>query len=235
MCEPVSATLGVLSAGASAAGAIGAHQDASAQAAAQNRSIANRANQRNAQYELESLQGVAEYNTAKLDVERKQDEVGLEFSRAASEEQLREDDEINQYLMQDQDLALKLMAGSEVDEGGRSRTRGRNLKLAIGRQRGSNVANLARGRIASTIRLNDARRRANKQNQSLYESVANPYRSGPAPSQDIEFVKGPSPLGLVAGLAGAAVSGASTYNNFAPESMRIGGPPTPTPTPTPSN
>ena len=224
MCEPVSATLGVLSAASGAASAIGSHQDAQAQAAAQNRGIANRANQRNAQYELESLQGVAEYNTAKLDVERKQDEVGLEFSRAASEEQLREDDEINQYLMQDQDLAVKLMAGSEVDEGGRSRTRGRNLKLAIGRQRGSNVANLARGRIASTIRLNEARRRANKQNQSLYESVANPYRSGPAPSQDIEFVKGPSPLGLIGGLASAAVSGASTYNNFAPESMKIGAP-----------
>ena len=233
MCEPVSATLGVLSAASGAASAIGQHQSASAAAAAKNRSIATRANQRNRQYELESLQGVAEYNTAKLDVERKQDEVGLEFSRAASEEQLREDDEINQYLMQDQDLALKLMAGSEVDEGGRARSRGKNLKLAIGRQRGANVANLARGRIASTIRLNDARRRANKQRQSLYESVANPYRPGPAPSQDIEFVKGPSPLGLIGGLAGAAVSGASTFNNFAPESMRIGA--TPTPTPTPSN
>ena len=221
MCEPVSATLGVLSAGASAAGAIGSHQDASAQAAAQNRSIANRANQRNRQYELESLQGVAEYNTAKLDVERKQDEVGLEFSRAASEEQLREDDEINQYLMQDQELAVKLMAGSAVDEGGRSRSRGKNLKLAIGRQRGSNAANLARGRIASTIRLNDARRRANKQNQALYESVANPYRSGPAPSQDVEFVKGPSPLGLVSGLASAAVSGVSTFDQYAPKSQKI--------------
>ena len=221
MCEPVSATLGVLSAGASAAGAIGAHQDASAQAAAQNRSIANKANQRNRQYELETLQGVAEYNTAKLDVERKQDEVGLEFSRAASEEQLREDDEINQYLMQDQELAVKLMAGSAVDEGGRSRSRGKNLKLAIGRQRGSNAANLARGRIASTIRLNDARRRANKQNQALYESVANPYRSGPAPSQDVEFVKGPSPLSLVSGLASAAVSGVSTFDQYAPESQKI--------------
>lgn len=224
MCEPVSATLGVLGAASSAAGAFGAHQDASAQAAAQNRSIANRANQRNAQYELESFQGVAEYNTGKLDVKEKQRQFGLEFSRLGSEEQLKEDDEISQYLMQDQDLALKLMAGSEVDEGGRARSRGKNLKLAIGRQRGSNVANLARGRIASTIRLNEARRRANKQNQSLYESVANPYRSGPAPSQDIEFVKGPSPLGLIGGLAGAAVSGASTYNNFAPDSKRIGGP-----------
>ena len=222
MCSPIA--LGVASLGSSALGAVGQHQSAQAQAAAQNRAIANRANQRNRQYELESLQGVAEYNTAKLDVKEKQRQVGLEFSRLGSEEQLKEDDEISQYLLQDQDLALKLMAGTEVDEGGRARSRGNNLKLAIGRQRGANVANLARGRIASTIRLNDARRRANKQNQSLYESVANPYRPGPAPSQDIEFVKGPSPLGLIGGLAGAAVSGASTYNKFAPESKRIGGP-----------
>jgi|TARA_Y100000033_G_scaffold11547_1_gene10726 hypothetical protein len=224
VCEPVSATLGVLSAGASAAGAIGAHQDAQARAAAQNRSIANKANQRNRQYELETLQGIAEYNAAKVDVKRKQEEVGLEFSRAASDEQLREDDEINQYVLQDQELALKLMAGAEVAEGGRSRSRGKNLRLAIGRQRGANVANLARGRIASKIRLDDARRRGSAQRQSLYSSVANPYRPGPAPSQDIEFVKGPSPLGLVAGVAGAAVQGASTYNNFAPDSKRIGGP-----------
>ncbi len=222
MCEPISGTLGVLSAASGAASAIGGYQSARAQAAAQNRAIANRANQRNRQYELETLQGVAEYNTAKLDVKRKQDEVGLEFSRAASEEQLREDDEINQYLLQDQDLALKLIAGAAVNEGGRSRSRGKNTRLAIGRQRGANVANLTRGRIASRIRLNDARRAANAQRQSLFASVANPYRPGPAPSQDIEFVKGPSPLGLIGGLAGAAVSGATTYNQFAPESQRIG-------------
>ena len=221
MCEPVSGTLGALSAVSGAASAIGGYQSAKAQAAAQNRAIANRANQRNRQYELETLQGVAEYNTAKLDVKRKQNEVGLEFSRAASEEQLREDDEINQYLLQDQDLALKLIAGADVNEGGRSRSRGKNTRLAIGRQRGANVANLSRGRIASRIRLNDARRSANAQRQSLFASVANPYRPGPAPSQDIEFVKGPSPLGLIGGLAGAAVSGVSTFDQFAPKSQKI--------------
>ena len=108
MCEPVSATLGVLGAASSAAGAIGAHQDASAQAAAQNRSIANRANQRNAQYELESLQGVAEYNTAKLGFKRQTNEIGLEFSDFKAEEELARDDRINQYLMADQDLVTKL-------------------------------------------------------------------------------------------------------------------------------
>lgn len=222
MCEPVSATLGVLSAGASALGAYGNYQSAQAKAAAQNRAIANRANQRNRQHELDTLKGVAQYSTAKIDYERKKDEVGLEFSRAASEEQLREDDEINQYLLQDRDLALKLLAIEPADEGGRSRSRGKSARLAIGRQRGANVANLARGRIASRIRINDARRRANAQRQSLFASVATPFMPGPAPSQNVEFVKGPSKLGLVAGLAGAAVQGASTYNSFAPDDKRIG-------------
>ena len=205
-------------------GAIGSHQQAQAQAAAQNRSIANQANQRNRQYELDSLRGIAEYNTAKMDVKRKQDEVGLQFSRSASEEQLREDDEINQYLLQDQKLVAKLLEDAPVNEGGYARTRGRNLKLTVGRQRGSNLANLARGRIASKIRLDDARRLANAQRQSLFAGVAAPFRAGPAPSQNVEFAKGPSKLGLVAGLAGAAVQGASTYNSFAPESKKIGAP-----------
>ena len=222
MCDPVSATLGVLSAGSSAMGAIGSYQDAQAQADAQNRSIANKANQRNRQYELDNLQGIAEYNTAKIDVNRQQNEVGLQFSRSSSEEQLKEDDEINQYLLQDQTLVAKLLGDAPVNEGGRARTRGRNLKLSVGRQRGSNLANLARGRIASKIRLDDARRSANAQRQSLFAGVATPFRAGPAPSQNVEFVKGPSKLGLAANLVGAAVDGASAYNSFAPESKRIG-------------
>lgn len=223
MCEPVSLGLGLLSAGASGLSAVAGHRQAQDQAAAQNRSIANQANQRNRQYELDNLQGIAEYNTAKMDVKRKQDEVGLQFSRSASEEQLREDDEINQYLLQDQTLVAKLLGDAPVNEGGRARTRGRNLQLTVGRQRGSNVANLSRGRIAAKIRLDESRRSANAQRQSLFAGVASPFRAGPAPSQNVEFVKGPSKLGLVAGLAGAAVDGASTYNSFAPESQRIGG------------
>ena len=221
MCEPVSGTLGVLSAVSGAASAVGQYQSASAQAAARNRDIANKANQRNRQYELETLQGVAEYNQAKMDVARKQEEVGLEYSRIASEEQLRADDEINKYILADQDLVIKLLGSEQADEGGRARSRGANVARAIGRQRGANVANLTRQRIASKIRLDEARRKAGAQRQSLFASVANPYTPGPAPSQDIEFVKGPSPLGLIGGLAGAAVSGAGTYDKFAPETKKL--------------
>lgn len=217
MCEPVSATLGVLSAGASAAQSIGQYQSASAQAAAQNRSIANQANQRNRQYELETLQGIAEYNTAKLGVRTQQDRVGLDFQDFKSQEELARDDVINQYLLNDQDLVTKLLGDKQVNEGGRARSSGQNLARTIGRQRGALVANLNRSQIASKAAVERARREADASRFDLYASVSNPYSPGPAPSQDIEFVEGPSPLGLVAGLAGAAVSGATTYNNFAPE------------------
>ena len=221
MCEPVSATLGVLSAGASAAGAIGAHQDAQAQAAAQNRSIANKANQRNRQYELDTLQGIAEYNTAKLTIKREQDAIASEYSEFVNEEQLARDDRINQYIQADQALVLKLLGSEQANEGGRSRSYSKNLAREIGRQRGSLVSNLNRSKIASKRAIDRARQSASAQRQSLYSSVATPYQSGPAPSQDIEFVKGPSPLGLVAGVAGAAVQGASTYDSFAPEGSKI--------------
>ncbi len=223
MCEPVSATLGVLGAASSAAGAVGAHQDASAQAAAQNRSIANQANQRNRQYELESLQGVAEYNTAKLGFKRQTDEIGLEFSDFVAEEELARDDRINQYLMADQELVTKLLGDQPVNEGGRARSRGKNLARQIGRQRGSLVANLNRSEIASKRAVDKARKSADAQRNKLFAEINNPYRPGPAPSQNVEFVKGPSPLGLVAGLAGAAVEGVSTYNSFAPTDKKIGG------------
>lgn len=223
MCEPVSATLGILSAGSSALGAVGAHQDATAQAEAQNRSIANKANQRNRQYELTNLRGIAEYNQAVTDVKREQDAQSLAFSGFAAEEELAKDDRINQYLAADQTLVAKLLGESFVKEGGRSRSYGKNAAKDIGRQRAMMVSNLTRSDIASKRNVDKARKSADAQRQKLFSQVATPFRAGPAPSQDIEFVKGPSKLGLVAGLAGAAVSGATTYNSFAPDTKKIGG------------
>ena len=223
MCEPVSATLGILSAGSSALGAVGAHQDAQAQAAAQNRSIANKAYQRNRQYELTNLRGIAEYNQAVTDVEREQDAQALAFSGFAAEEELAKDDRINQYLAADQTLVAKLLGESSVKEGGRSRSYGKNAAKNIGRQRAMMVSNLTRSDIASKRNVDKARKSADAQRQKLFAQVATPYRAGPAPSQDIEFVKGPSKLGLVAGLAGAAVQGATTYNSFAPTGKKLTG------------
>ena len=222
MCEPVSATLGVLSAGSSAMGAIGSHQDAQAQAAAQNRSIANQANQRNRKYELDNLRGIAEYNQDVMDVRREQDAQALAFAGFAAEEELAKDDRINKYLVEDQTLVAKLLGEkSSVKERARSRSYGKNAAKEIGRQRAMMVSNLTRSDIASKRNVDKARKSADAQRQKLFAQVATPFRAGPAPSQNIEFVKGPSKLGLAANLAGAAVGGASTYNSFAPEGQQL--------------
>ena len=171
MCEPVSATLGILSAGSSALGAVGAHQDAQAQAAAQNRSIANKANQRNRQYELTNLRGIAEYNQAVTDVEREQDAQSLAFSGFAAEEELAKDDRINQYLAADQTLVAKLLGESSVKEGGRSRSYGKNAAKNIGRQRAMMVSNLTRSDIASKRNVDKARKSADAQRQKLLSLI----------------------------------------------------------------
>ena len=132
------------------------------------------------------------------------------------------DDAINQYLAVDREAQIKLMGVEKANEGGRARTYNRNPANEIRRARAAAQANLGRRVIAGKINKDRARNQANKQRQKLYLGMANPYRPGPAPSQEVEYVKGPSTLGLVAGLAGAAVQGASTYNNFAPEGQQIG-------------
>jgi len=224
VCEPVSLGLGLLSAGASGLSAVAGHQQAQDQAAAQNRSIANQANQRNRKYELDNLRGIAEYNQDVMDVERQQDAQALAFAGFAAEEELAKDDRINKYLVEDQTLVAKLLGESSVKEGGRSRSYGKNAAKEIGRQRAMMVSNLTRSDIASKRNVDKARKSADAQRQKLFAQVATPFRAGPAPSQNIEFVKGPSKLGLAANLVGAAVDGASTYNNFAPDAKRIGGP-----------
>ncbi|MAN63612.1 MAG: hypothetical protein CMI60_16885 [Parvibaculum sp.] len=222
MCEPVSLGLGLLSAGASGLSAYAGHQQAQDQAAAQNRSIANQANQRNRKYELDNLRGIAEYNQDVMDVRREQDAQALAFAGFAAEEELAKDDRINKYLVEDQTLVAKLLGEkSSVKEGGRSRSYGKNAAKEIGRQRAMMVSNLTRSDIASKRNVDKARKSADAQRQKLFAQVATPFRAGPAPSQNIEFVKGPSKLGLAANLAGAAVGGASTYNSFAPEGQQL--------------
>ncbi len=215
MCDPL--VIGGISAASGALGAVGQYQSASEQAAAQNRAIANKANQRNRQYELDSLQGVAEYNTAKLQFKRDSEAVATEFSEFVNEEQLARDDRINQYIYADQDLVTKLLGDTVVNEGGRARSRGKNLAREIGRQRAGLITNLNRSNIASKRAVDQARKTGNAKRQELFASVNNPYRPGPAPSQDIEFVKGPSPLGLVAGVAGSVVQGVTTADSLMPE------------------
>lgn len=197
-------------------GAIGQHQQAQAQAAAQNKAIAAKANQRNRQFELDTLQGVAAYSTAKIDAEIQQDEAGLAARRAMTTEQLKEQDADDEFRLALSEMSARRQLAQRSNEGGRARSANKNQLLAMGRAEGALRANRKRQSIASFRRDREAVRQANKQRQKLYASVANPYRPGPAPSQDIQFVKGPSTLGLVAGLGQAAIGGVQTYNSLKP-------------------
>lgn len=214
MCNPVA--LGVASFGSSALGAIGAHQQAQAQAAAQNKAIAAKANQRNRQFELDTLQGVAAYSTAKIDAEIQQDEAGLAARRAMTTEQLKEQDADDEFRLALSEMSARRQLAQASNEGGRARSANKNQLLALGRAEGALRANRKRQSIASFRRDREAVRQANKQRQKLYASVANPYRPGPAPSQDIQFVQGPSTLGLVAGLGQAAIGGVQVHNSLKP-------------------
>lgn len=214
MCNPVA--LGVASFGSSALGAIGQHQQAQAQAAAQNKAIAAKANQRNRQFELDTLQGVASYATAKIDAEIQQDEAGLAARRAMTTEQLKEQDADDEFRLALSEMSARRQLAQASNEGGRARSANKNQLLALGRAEGALRANRKRQSIASFRRDREAVRQANKQRQKLYASVANPYRPGPAPSQDIQFVQGPSTLGLVAGLGQAAIGGVQVHNSLKP-------------------
>ena len=209
--------LGGLSAGSSALGAIGNYQSARAQAAAQNRSIANRANQRNRQYELDTLQGVAAYNADLIDVSMQQDEASLAAMRAFSEEDLKLQDAEDQVRLAQQEIATKRLGLKRANEGGRSRSYGLNDIKERGRAESLLYSNLERQTIASYRRNLDSKRQADAQRQKLFTQVANPYRPGPAPSQDIEFVNGPSNLTLAAQLGGAVVSGVNTTMSLTPQ------------------
>ena len=223
MCEPVSATLGVLSAASGAASAIGGYQSAQAQAAAQNRSIARKKNQENRQFELDTLQGIAGYNTKKLEIKRDQDNAAMEYQDFKADELLAIDDSINKYLTADREAQIKIMGLQKANEGGRARSYNKNPANEVRRAMAMAQSNLGRRKIAGKTNIDRARKRADDKRYQLYLGVANPYRPGVAPSQDVEFVKGPSKLGLIADVTGAVVQGASTYNSFAPAGKRIGG------------
>ena len=215
MCEPATA-LGVASFASGAASAVGGYQQAQAQAAAQNRAIANRANQRNRQFELDTLQGIAGYQTEKIDVERKQDAVSMAVRRNISEEQLKRQDRDDRLKLALTEMASKRMLATKANEGGRARSSNKNQLLALGRAEGALYSNKKREDIAAFRRNRESVRQGNARRQELFASVANPYRPGPAPSQDIEFVKGPSKLGLIANVGQAAVQGYSTYDSLLP-------------------
>ena len=190
--------------------AIGSYQSASSQTAAKNQQIAANYNQRKAAYEKGNLDRLAIYSTQVMDTKINQDEIGLAARNAISTNTLAEAEADRQLEAKLQDIQLKKLKGTGVaDEGGRSRSFGKNQILAAGRAEGAIAAQRERLSVASFISKRQNLERANQERIKQWRSVnLGPGEAGPAPEMPT-FLKGPSKLGLVVGLAGAALTAAA--------------------------
>jgi hypothetical protein len=190
--------------------AIGSYQSASSQTAAKNQQIAANYNQRKAAYEKGNLDRLAIYNTQVMDTKINQDEIGLAARNAISTDTLAEAEADRQLEAKLQDIQLKKLKGTGVaDEGGRSRSFGKNQILAAGRAEGAIAAQRERLSVASFISKRQNLERANQERIKQWRSVnLGPGEAGPAPEMPT-FLKGPSKLGLAVSLAGAALTAAA--------------------------
>ena len=190
--------------------AIGGYQTASAKTAAQNRQIAANYNQRKASYEKGNLDRIAIYNTKVIDAKINQDEIGLAAQNAISTNTLAEEEADRKLESKLNDLQLAKLKGTGVaDEGGRSRSFGKNAMLEAGRAEGAIAGQRDRLSVASFVGRRQVLEKANQDRIAQWRSVnMGAGEAGPAPELP-KFVKGPSKLGLAVGLAGAALTAAA--------------------------
>ena len=190
--------------------AIGGYQSASSQTAAKNKQIAANYNQRKAAYEKGNLDRLAIYNAQVSDTKINQDEIGFAARNAISTNTLAEAEADRQLEAKLQEIQVKKLKGTGVaDEGGRSRSYGKNQILAAGRSEGAIAAQRDRLSVASFISKRQTLEKANQERIKQWRSVnLGPGEAGPAPEMPT-FLKGPSKLGLAVQLAGAALTAAA--------------------------
>ena len=190
--------------------AIGSYQSASSQTAAKNQQIAANYNQRKAAYEKGNLDRLAIYNTQVMDTKINQDEIGFAARNAISTNTLAEAEADRQLEAKLQQIQLAKLKGTGVaNEGGRSRSYGKNQILAAGRSEGAIAAQRDRLSVASFVSRRRTIEEANQERIKQWRSVnLGPGEAGPAPEMPT-FLKGPSKLGLAVGLAGAALTAAA--------------------------
>ena len=227
MCDFVSAATGA----GQAITAIGGFQAQSDQTAAQNKQTAATYNQQKAAYEKGNLDRLAIYKAKVIDTEINQDDIGVAVRNAISNNTLAESQAQSQLDVKLQDIKLTKLKGTGVaNEGGRSRTAGKNVTLAAGRQEGAIAAQRDRLRVSTVASNRQLFDQANQERVAQWRSVnMGPGVAGPAPVMP-EFLEGPSTLALGLQLAGAAATafapaldgasvkpGTSSTESFAPE------------------
>ena len=218
MCAP--AALGIASMASGIAGSVGQHQSASAQAAA-----SNEAAKREYRYKLKMRQnnwerererysvGVANYRQAVAD-----------NAEAANRAYVGQQEKLNniyrQASFQQQAQLVQLAQGS-----GRAAASGRRGRSAmqldndIVSQFGRNQSIMAESLLSANRGYSSApesiRREQLSANNRAYSPVAIAPEADIAPPPPV-MQAGPSPLGLIAGIGSAAVSGFKTFNSLQP-------------------
>ena len=225
MCSPAAA-LGVASFGVSAAGAVGSHTSAQAQANAQNKAASNsykhRMKVRQRNWDRERFR----YNTNLVQYQRNLRENALAANRAYASEQQKLNNIYKQASFRNQANLAKLVQGSDraaaAGMTGRSAQRLDNQIVSqFGRNQAIAAESLFGAGMAYQDRVGSINRSLQGDNNRAYQNVAvqpMPDLAAPPPV----MTPGPSPLGLDAGLGGAAHGGIGTYNELVPPEKRIG-------------
>ena len=190
--------------------AIGGYSSQVSQTNAKNQQIKANYDQRRVAYEKGNLDRLAIYQTKLIDVKLNQDEIGLAARNAISDNTLAEAEADRQLEAKLQSIQVAKLKGTGVaDEGGRSRSFGKNVTLKAGRAEGAIAGQRERLSVATFIANRKALEQANQERIKQWRSVnLGPGEAGPAPEMPT-FLKGPSKLGLAVQLAGAALTAAA--------------------------
>jgi hypothetical protein len=218
MCAP--AALGVASFATGALGAVGQHQSASAQAAAQNQAATS-----NYKYQLKVRERSWDrerhrYGRQLYQYEDARQENSLAGSRAYAGAQRQLNTAYQQASLKQQANLVQLLKGT-----GKQAAAGRTGKSAarldndivsqFGRNQAIAAESLMGANFAYKRQTDGIRREVDSSNKKAYEKVALNPQAGVAPPPPV-MTPGPSGLGLAAGLLGAGVSGFNTYNELTP-------------------
>ena len=216
MCLPIIA--GIASAASGIAGAVGAHQDAQAQADYQNESAT-----RNYKYQLAKREGewnktLSVWGNKKVDYQNEYDANYEAAGRSWSAEQYRLNEQFQQAAFQKQDMLAQLIQGqgglAASGKTGKSAAKlDQAMVSAFGRNNAIIAANLASARTAMVQRNEDYRQQLQSANNRAWSNVAIAPTPDVAPPQPV-MVGGPSGLGLAAGILGGVASGLGVFNSL---------------------
>ena len=236
MCNPVA--LGVASFASSAAGAIGAHQSAQAQANAANEAAINNYKYQIAVRENKWRQTLTIWNQKRIQYKKGLAENALALNRGDVQIQ----DSLNRAYQQ-----AKLQGSADtidlLKKQGAFQARGtnqgrsadkveRSILAEFGLKNAMRANSLAMSRMQAFEAGNALRRKAESDLNQMYSRVALQPVQGVAPVVPT-MQAGPSPLSLIGALGSAAVSGVSTYADLKADNPFKNPPPGPKPAPPP--